>query len=236
MATNEEMQQVLPQSHEIQYRRVAGGGFVSVETSSTGREIIQEVVIPRGGSMVEKVIKDDDGAEVGRYWALVQDMATYKEQQDPHSHLKGLAPGEEFVDPMFQAGTNGEPMSDSMKQKLRRMEAFSELTQNTFAIQRIDPGQAQLRIKDEQFENLRLQYASAQGKFKTKADETYYADHGGFMPLTTYIHKLTKKDGHMLRPLYKGEVGMIGPRVVVLEPGYGEGNTVAVKEDVKKDV
>jgi hypothetical protein len=74
----------------------------------------------------------------------------------------------------------------------------------------------------------RMMYDQAQVNYapdvKQVSDSTYLNDlrhDPKFQPLNTYRHKLTTKSGKQVRPIFAGEVGMIGSQIYVLQPGYG---------------
>ncbi len=90
---------------------------------------------------------------------------------------------------------------DNPKQKARRSDAIQKRFE-TLVLDRADPGfhPDVKQVSDKQFiEDLRLN-----PKFK---------------PLNTYIHKLKTSSGKVVRPVLKGEVGMIDATIYVLEGG-----------------
>lgn len=88
------------------------------------------------------------------------------------------------------------------KRKLRRIESV-EARFNQLAMDRADPGfhPDVKRISDETFMSMRSDPA--------------------FLPLGGYAHKLQRPDGRWIRPILKGEVGIIGATIYVLEEGEG---------------
>ena len=190
---------------DIEYRRLADGSFESVERRSDG-DIITPVVAPRGGSWENK-----DGK-----WTLIADMAEYKRHEaEGNTNFINDNPADAKwkVDPALA------------RLRMRRQQEMVNLLQQTATMQ-MPPGQGQLKVKDGEFERLHNEYRVAALGFKTPADANYYAENGNFVPKTFYAHKIARPGKTPLRSFYKGEVGMIGSRIVVLEEGYGEGNRV----------
>lgn len=111
----------------------------------------------------------------------------------------------------------------------RRAMKRQDMLQKQFerlAIDRATPpsGPQVMFVKDEKFFDLREQWVKAKERGEEKECE--------FQPLTSYQHKLITNRGTVIRPLYQGEVGMIGSTVVCLEPGYGTGQSVQVGMDM----
>lgn len=80
-------------------------------------------------------------------------------------------------------------------------------------------------IKDEQF----LEYMQGFQKETARLGRAPRAHEWDFQPLQAYERKLKR-----IRPIYKGEVGMNGSDILVLEAGYGTGTLVQVSEQLEK--
>lgn len=150
------------------------------------------------------------------WYHKVQDREEAKRQHQDESHRLyfGIEPGEK--DPA------------KIKQRFRRLDHLETLlTQIT--MDRMSPvGVPQVRyIKDEQFLDL-------MGKYK-KAVLVGEEKEFPFQPLSSYQHKLVlKKTGKMLRPVFRGEVGMYGAEILCLEQGYG-GSVFSVSAAIERD-
>lgn len=105
---------------------------------------------------------------------------------------------------------------ESPKAKHRRSAAIQERF-NQLVSERVDPGfhPDVKRIKDNEYMVMRQDPA--------------------FKPLNTYIHKLQLKSGKWVRPVLKGEVGMIGATIYILEEGEAAGQIFQVGADLKKE-
>ena len=159
--------------------------------------------------------------------ARARELDSHREFMRNHVSEHGMASAEYTeeskamisADEIFQA-----------KQKMRRAEALKTLAFETFAFRsRVDPTLKEIRITDEKFMDLRLDFAKMQATFKDNGDLVEYNEDGNFIPLSQYAHKVTK-----FRHLVKGEVGMMGSQIVVLEDGYGTGKQVSVARAVEK--
>lgn len=114
------------------------------------------------------------------------------------------------------------------KQVLKRQELLKKQLE-TMVRDQVDPSRSSpnfIVVKDEKFMDLHAQYRLANAAGQGKDCE--------FQPLSTYAHKVLR-----IRPMFKGEVGYMkgvngGPdRIVVLESGYGQGDTVSVPEQLE---
>jgi hypothetical protein len=108
------------------------------------------------------------------------------------------------------------------KQKLKRQEAIqNQLVQ--MVSERVDPGPANNVevIKDERY----LEYTEMYQRAVAKGEQK----HCEFQPLATYQLKVQRA-----RPILKGEVGMIGSKILRLEAGYGEGTLIQVTKQIQK--
>lgn len=98
------------------------------------------------------------------------------------------------------------------KHRLRQQDMLTERFEQ-LVTDRVDPGfhPDVQQLTDEQYEEMQL--------------------NSKFNPLHTYVHKLQTSSGAIVRPVLKGEVGMIGPTIFVLEAGYSQPFTGADLED-----
>lgn len=105
------------------------------------------------------------------------------------------------------------------KQKARRVKSLEEAAKAIS--ERVDPGaHAGVRkVKDERY----LELSQAYMKAVAAGDA---ANHP-FQPLATYEHKIRR-----MRPILKGEIGVYGMDILVLEEGFGTGNFVQVTKDL----
>lgn len=172
-------------------------------------------------------------------WQLVHNVEEWQRQKDKDSHVEymkqhiaevGLVGGEDGA-ALDAAATEEQLRND--RQALRRAANYRDLALNTFLFQkRADPTLKEIRVTDEAFKDMHEAFLLVAQDFKEPGDLWKYAEEDYFIPMSAYVHKLQKKDGSWFRPLLKGEVGMIGQQIVVLQPGYGTGNTVNVIEKV----
>lgn len=124
---------------------------------------------------------------------------------------------------------DGQHDPKKVKQSLKRVDALERQLEQ-LAIDRVSPGgspNVQI-VKDSQLMDLNAEYTKAVQEGRVHE----YADEGGFMPFTSYAQKLITRSGKQIRPVLKGEVGMRGATIFVLEQGYGTGNLVAVTEQI----
>jgi hypothetical protein len=144
-------------------------------------------------------------------WIAVRDIMEAQRQADPMSHLE-----------RFSFMTRDGKV---VRQHMKSLDAL-ERVMRQFAVDRVSPGASPnvKQIKDVEFEALLATYQQARLEGREKECE--------FRPLNTYAHKLVTKSGSIVRPLLKGEVGMIKATILVLEQGYGTGNFVQVSDDV----
>lgn len=179
-------------------------------------------------------------------WQMVRNMGEHEkvrqldshrefidERVEKHGYVNGHAPksmDEAREQAQKLSAQEKEEMDREARQKARRADAYKDLVMQTFVTGRQEPGAAQIVVTDEQFQAMKEEYQREALKFKTRQDALQYEQEGYFMPLNTYSHKLMLKSGKVLRPLFQGEVGMMGASIVVLERGYGTGGQFAVKE------
>lgn len=226
---------------EMKYVRNPDGSFVCVDVATdTAVELVDLAQLRKeGGTMAQ----DKDGN-----WQLVSDVRQWEKDRDATAHKEFIdaqvkkrgfinQKGQEFVvDMPMTPDEKAEQIADA-KQKVRRAKAYEELVMQTLVTERVDPTMREIRVTDEQFVAMYAEYQTESAKWKTRDDELAYEDEGYFVPLAAYHHKILKVNpntGKPIRPVFKGEVGMMGSRVVVLEQGYGSGSTVSVAKDVGK--
>ena len=210
----------------IRYERKGDGSFVSVEERNGSPDIERPVVIPDGGSM----LKDGSGN-----WVLCSDMAEYHKSRELDSHIdfmdrqleERVAVDTEYSEESKAAIDFEQACED--RRKLRALENYRKLAFETFVLRdRVDPTLKEIKITDEKFLELKEEYHKVRATFTCNGDAVAYLEEGGFQPLSAYVHKVKR-----FRPLVKGEVGMMGSQIVVLQEGYGTGNRVSVKDAVK---
>lgn len=131
-------------------------------------------------------------------WMAVRDAEGMRRQKQEDSH-------KEFFDAKLA------------KQRMKRIDSLEKQFQQ-MAIDRADPGiSPNVRyVSDSEAERLLGEYAQASREGMANKSE--------FQPLQAYGRKLITKSGREIRPLLKGEVGMIGATIICLEQGYGTGN------------
>ena len=148
----------------------------------------------------------------GKFMA-VRDMREAERAREGSSHLRYFESLKQSADPK------------QVRQTLKRQESLQRQFEQ-MAIDRVDPGGSPdvKQLKDGEFMRLTEQYAQACRERRQGECE--------FQPVQAYQHKLVTKSGKIVRPLLKGEVGMIGSTILVLEAGFGTGNFVSVPEEV----
>jgi hypothetical protein len=131
-------------------------------------------------------------------WMAVRDMDLYARQQMAGSH-------KDFFD------------AKDAKHRMKRVDALEKQLQQ-MAIDRADPGISPnvKYVSDGEAERLLAEYAAAAREGRAKESQ--------FQPMQAYAQKLITKSGKAIRPLLKGEIGMIGATIICLEAGYGTGN------------
>ena len=173
-------------------------------------KFFQRVPIPSGGfDYLEVEDKGLQFLEVGDgIYVQMRDVQEFERQRDelnPSQYLSQLTD-----DPM------------EAKRAMRRIDAFQAGFEDLTLSRVTHPGGKDVEvIKDEKYFELQAAYTSA----ITKGEKVPESE---FRPLSTYAHKLTLKNGKVIRPLYKGEVGMRGSTVLVLQEGYGTGTLLQV--------
>ena len=140
----------------------------------------------------------------GKYMA-VKDQAEAQRQHEGDSHLR-------YFDNLDKA-SKGDPAA--IKQDFKRQKIL-ERKLNHMVVDMVMPcGPNVETVKDEKFMSLMAEYQLAVKKGEAKNCD--------FQPLSTYQHKLTTKSGAVIRPVFQGEVGMMGSKIICLEAGYGTG-------------
>lgn len=111
----------------------------------------------------------------------------------------------------------------SGRQKLKRAAAVQKVFENLVG-SRVEPGASGSIevIKDERYLELTRMYQRAVAKGEHKQCE--------FQPVGTYQQKVSRA-----RPILKGEVGMIGSKILRLEVGYGEGAVINVPKQLEPE-
>lgn len=192
-------------SSDVFYVRSGEGGF------------LMEVPRPDGSCDYVKAEPGLSFMELpnGKFMA-VRDTAEAARQREMSSHER-----------YFESIKNDQPAD--VRQRLRRQDALQRKLQ-VLSVERVDaPKIPEVRtIKDEQFADYMLAYAAETQRRGGKPPPAHEWD---FQPLVAYQEKLTK---HKIRPIYKGEVGVYGSDILVLEQGYGTGNQVQVTEQLSK--
>jgi hypothetical protein len=143
-------------------------------------------------------------------WIAVRDIAEANRQSGSMSHIN-----------RFWEEKDGK----MVRQHTRSLDSFGKMMQQ-FSMDRVDPGSSPnvKQVTDAEFEGLMAMYQQARAELQEAKCE--------FRPLNTYAHRLITRSGKVIRPLLKGEIGMIGPTILTLEKGYGTGNTVRVGVDI----
>jgi hypothetical protein len=183
-------------SGEMQYVRSGDGSFYLEMRKPDG----SQGYVPAETGLEFKELPN------GKYVA-VRDSAEMQRRQQGQSHV-------EFF--QNKGGISEDGKFKDAKNSMRRQNLLQkQMTQ--MLSERVAPpiGPQTETIKDGQFLDLQRQYVEAQAR-----GEGHLCD---FQPLSSYVNKLTTSTGKVIRPLYKGEVGMKGSTVVVLEGGYGTG-------------
>lgn len=131
-------------------------------------------------------------------WMAVRDMDLHARQQMAGSH-------KDFFD------------AKEARHRMKRVDALERQLEQ-LAMDRADPGVSPnvKYVSDGEAERLLAEYSAAAREGRAKESS--------FQPLQAYGQKLITKTGKAIRPLLKGEIGMIGPTIVCLEQGYGTGN------------
>lgn len=169
----------------------------------------QEVPRPGGGFDYLPAESGLDFTPTGDgYFVPVRDRAVADEQASSFSHLS------RFYD---------EKDGRLVKKNLKRLDVLERQLQQ-MAIDRVSPvGVPCVQyIKDEQLEGYIKMYRQAVSEGRARQCE--------FQPLQAYMHKLQTASGKIIRPLYEGEVGMLGSNILVLEEAYGSGNRSQVPQ------
>ena len=146
-------------------------------------------------------------------YVAVRDMAEAESARKSNSHQR------------FFNGLPDDPKA--AKRQIKKVEALQKQFEQ-LAIDRVLPptgGPKVEFIKDEKYLDLQQQYARAQMSGQGRQCE--------FQPVASYQHKLITKSGKVLRPLFQGEVGMMGETVICLEAGYGTGVLISVPGQVR---
>lgn len=144
--------------------------------------------------------------------------------QEAREYLDSSKGHEQFFKNL-DASSKGDPKA--VKQNLKRQKAL-ERKMNILATDMVLPPQAPNVefVTDEKFMDLMSVYQKA--VLEGCAKECH------FQPVATYQQKLITKSGTVIRPLYKGEIGMVDNKTILcLEGGYGMGNSAQVPETLE---
>jgi hypothetical protein len=172
--------------------------------------------VPQAGGECDYVLADQQESYVevteGKF-VVAQDAKVMAQQRESQSHKK-------FFDGLQKSGD-----PKDARRVMKRQDALQRQFE-AMAIDRVLPPQSPnvRMVTDEQFLDMRAAYMREFAGGRGRQSE--------FQPLTSYQNKLVTKSGAVVRPLYKGEVGMLGSVVVCLEPGYGTGSSAQVPEKV----
>lgn len=196
---------------------LGSGAQIFYVRGADGR-MFEEIPQPGGGFEYVEAPKGLSFTELpnGRFMAI-RDMAEAQHQRELDSHMR-----------YFESLTHDSQRNpQGARHAMKRQEALQRQLEQ-LVIDRVSPpaGANIVKIKDEEFfaRNEEYQAAAREGRGK-ECD---------FQPISTYQHKLVTKSGKQIRPIFKGEVGMLKDKILVLEEGYGSGLLVGVAADISK--
>ncbi len=114
-----------------------------------------------------------------------------------------------------------------VRRTLKKQEALQKQFERLAIDMVVPPTMPEVKqVKDGEFERFTSMYLQAVREGRQRECE--------FQPLQSYANKLVTSSGKVVRPLFKGEIGMIGSTILVLEAGYGTGSFAQVPSEVTR--